>query len=445
MTDSVNLRAVVLDILTEVNDKGEYTHLLINSALTKYQYLDKNQRAFISKVALGTVERKIELDYVINQFSKTPVKKMKPVISNILRMSVYQLLYMDNVPDSACCNEAVKLAQRRGFAGLKGFVNGVLRSIARNKCDIKYPDENKDLVAHLSIKYSMPEWIVKRFLEELGKETTISVFEGFCREKMTYIRCNTFKCSPDELRARLNDEGVKVYEAKAGLDYAFKISDYDHISGLKSFNEGLFQVQDISSIIAGSLAGINEGDFVIDVCGAPGGKSINAALLAGKNGKVITRDISDYKAELIRSNVSRMGIDNVEVQVWDACKLDEKMIESADVVIADLPCSGLGVIGRKPDIKYNIDEAGLESLVKLQRQMLKVVSRYVKPGKYLAFSTCTINRDENMGNVLWICDNLGFELEESKTFLPFGFSDGDELNCDGLNCDGFFVARLRKI
>ena len=172
MTDSVNLRAVVLDILMEINEKGEFSHLLINNALTKYQYLDKNKRAFISRLSLGTIENRIELDYIIDQFSKTPVRKMKPLIRNICEMSVYQIIYMDNIPDSAVCNEAVKLATKRGFTGLKGFVNGVLRNIARNKDNITYPDRNKDIEQYLSVKYSMPLWIVKMWHSQLGIDKT---------------------------------------------------------------------------------------------------------------------------------------------------------------------------------------------------------------------------------------------------------------------------------
>ena len=183
MTDSVNLRAVVLDILMEINEKGEFSHLLINNALTKYQYLDKNKRAFISRLSLGTIENRIELDYIIDQFSKTPVRKMKPLIRNICEMSVYQIIYMDNIPDSAVCNEAVKLATKRGFTGLKGFVNGVLRNIARNKDNITYPDRNKDIEQYLSVKYSMPLWIVKMWHSQLGIDKTEKILAGFKQEK----------------------------------------------------------------------------------------------------------------------------------------------------------------------------------------------------------------------------------------------------------------------
>lgn len=433
MIDSVNLRAIVLDILMEVNEKGEFSHLLINNALTKFQYLDKNKRSFITRVTLGTIENKIELDYIIDQFSKTPVRKMKPLIRNLCEMSVYQIMYMNNIPDSAVCNEAVKIATKRGFAGLKGFVNGVLRNISRNKDGITYPDSSTNINEYLSIKYSMPLWIIQMWTEQLGMDKIKQVLEGFRQNKKTYIRCNTLKASVEDIISALKKENVSVNRV-ADIPYALEIEDYDHITALKSFNDGLYQIQDISSIMAGYLTGFNEGDTVIDICAAPGGKSINAGISVGNSGKVYSRDISDYKAGLIEDNVKRLGIDNIVVQVHDALEKDDSMVGKADVVIADLPCSGLGIIGRKPDIKYNTDKDKLDSLVKLQRKILSVVYDYVKPGGVLMYSTCTINSEENEANADWICDTFGYEKEEYRQMLP---------DIEG-KTDGFFVAKLRR-
>ena len=402
MTDSVNLRAVVLDILMEINEKGEFSHLLINNALTKYQYLDKNKRAFISRLSLGTIENRIELDYIIDQFSKTPVRKMKPLIRNICEMSVYQIIYMDNIPDSAVCNEAVKLAAKRGFTGLKGFVNGVLRNITRNKENITYPDRNKDIEQYLSVKYSMPLWIVKMWHSQLGIDKTEEILAGFKQEKKTYVRCNTAKAPVEEIKKILSQENVSVADVE-GIPYALEIKDYDYIAGLNSFRDGLYQIQDISSMTAGYMTGFKAGDTVIDVCAAPGGKSINAAISVGADGKVYSRDVSDYKAGLIEENVSRLGLNNIEVQVKDALVMDESMREKADVVIADLPCSGLGVMGRKPDIRYNITEDKLISLKELQQSILSVVQAYVKQGGIMMYRTCTINSEENEANADWLC------------------------------------------
>lgn len=433
----VNLRAVVLDILEEIESNNEFSHIIINNALLKYQYLDKSKRSFINKLSLGIIESQIELDYIINKYSKTPVKKMKPVIRRIVRMGVYQIIYMDNVPDSAACNEAVKLAVKRGFAGLKGFVNGVLRNISRNKDNIEYPDYNKSPYEYLSVKYSMPMWIIELWSGQMSIDTVKSVLEGMKCEKKTYIRCNTSKASREQIKELLQRENVTVKEVE-NIPYAYEISDYDYIAGLKSFQDGMYQIQDISSMLAGEYTAPKAGDTIVDVCGAPGGKSINAALKMseqGDCGRVIARDLSDYKVALIDENIKRLNITNIQTQVYDALDCDESLINKADIVIADLPCSGLGIIGRKPDIKYNASPEKLQSLVDLQRDILKVVSRYVKSGGVLMYSTCTINRAENEDNADWICKELGFTKDgEYHQLLP--------ANNSGI--DGFFVARLIK-
>ena len=451
----VNIRAVVLDILTEIEKEGEFSHITINNALLKYQYLDRTQRAFINRLSLGTIECRIEMDYILNQYSKTPVNRMKPLIRRIMRMAVYQIIYMENVPDSAACNEAVKLAAKRGFTGLKGFVNGVLRNISRNKDNITYPDKANETKKYLSVKYSMPEWIIELWNTNMSYEEIEDILAGMKKDKKTYIRCNTLKGSTDYIKKILEEEGVTVTEV-SGLSYAYEISGYDYLTALKSFNEGLYQIQDISSMMAGEYVKPSTDSLIVDVCAAPGGKSINAALklaeaaydnkdipesgiskevLKGITGRVIARDVSDYKASLIDDNVARLGIPYIDVEVHNALEFDEELEGKADIVIADLPCSGLGIMGRKPDIRYNITKEKIDDIISLQRDILKVVSRYVKTGGTLVYSTCTINRAENEDNADWICNTLGFSKDgEYRQMLPSAKVDND----------GFFVAGLIK-
>lgn len=451
----VNIRAVVLDILTEIEKEGEFSHITINNALLKYQYLDRTQRAFINRISLGTIECRIEMDYILNQYSKTPVNRMKPLIRRIMRMAVYQIIYMENVPDSAACNEAVKLAAKRGFTGLKGFVNGVLRNISRNKDNITYPDKANETKKYLSVKYSMPEWIIELWNTNMSYEEIEDILAGMKKDKKTYIRCNTLKGSTDYIKKILEEEGVTVTEV-SGLSYAYEISGYDYLTALKSFNEGLYQIQDISSMMAGEYVKPSTDSLIVDVCAAPGGKSINAALklaeaaydnkdipesgiskevLKGITGRVIARDVSDYKASLIDDNVARLGIPYIDVEVHNALEFDEELEGKADIVIADLPCSGLGIMGRKPDIRYNITKEKIDDIISLQRDILKVVSRYVKTGGTLVYSTCTINRAENEDNADWICNTLGFSKDgEYRQMLPSAKADND----------GFFVAGLIK-
>ena len=432
MADSVNEREIVLDILLELNRPEAMSHLVIGAALKKYQYLLKHQRSFITRLAQGTLERRIELDYIINQYSKTPVRKMKPLIRSLLEMSVYQLKYMDNVPVSAVCNEAVKLAGKRHFVNLKGFVNGVLRNIARNDCACEYPDQKKEPVKYLSVRYSMPEELVAFFKKQADDTTVESILAGFYKEKTTYIRCNTKKLTVEELKAHLLSENIQA-EAVEGLPYALKITGYDYLLACESFQRGEFFVQDISSMLAGELASPAPHDRIIDVCAAPGGKSMNVALKL-TDGSVEARDLTPLKTQLIRENIARLGLDNISVKEWDARVSDTASKESADIVLADLPCSGLGVIGRKKDIKYKMTVEKEAELVALQREILKNAVRYVKPGGTLLYSTCTIHKAENEENVRWLSEQYPeLEVELQKQIFP-----GEEGN------DGFFVARMKK-
>ena len=439
MTNAINIRELVLEILMQVTKEGEYSHLVIRSVLEKYQYLEKQERAFLTRVSEGTLEYMIELDYIINQFSKVKVNKMKPVIRNIMRMSVYQLKYMDSVPASGACNEAVKLAKRKGFSSLSGFVNGVLRNIARNLDQITYPKEEEDPVQFLSVCYSMPEWIVTKWIRDYGMELTKEILSAFLTDAPIMIRTNCTKISPDALEERLKSEHVTVKKAALEdakeLDYAFLISDFDYLNALPSFQEGLFYVQDISSMMVAAYSDPKEGDVVVYVCAAPGGKSIHIAEKLNGTGMVFARDLPEYKVSLIEENIARHQLANIKAQQQDALVLDESMIGKADIVVADLPCSGLGVMRKKTDIKYKMDEAKQKDLEKLQREMLAVVHKYVRAGGTLLYSTCTINRGENEENAAWFLKEYPeFELVKSKQFFPkkeYG--------------DGFFLAKfIRK-
>lgn len=438
MTDNVNTRELILGILMEVTKEGGYSHQVIRAVLDKYQYLDKKERAFITRVSEGTIQTMIELDYIINQYSKVKVNKMKPVIRNILRMSVYQLKYMDAVPESAACNEAVKLARKKGFASLSGFVNGVLRNISRNLDQTAYPDETTHTMEYLSVRYSVPEWIAAQWVRDYGMEQTKALLAAFLQEAPVTIRTNLLKITPDALEERLKKEGVTAVrihrEDAPGLDYAFLITGFDHLNALESFREGLFYVQDISSMMVAEWADPKEGDHIIDVCAAPGGKSIHLAEKMHGTGSIEARDLTDRKVGLIEENIVRHGLSNVKAVQWDATVYDESAKESADLVIADLPCSGLGVLRKKTDIKYRMTEEGEKELVKLQRDILNQVCSYVKAGGTLLYSTCTIDRMENEENVAWFLEkHTEYTLLRMQQIFP-GETYGD----------GFFLAKLKK-
>jgi len=450
-TSGVNTRELVLGILISVEKKEGYSHQLIRDVLNKYDYMEPFEKAFVKRLTEGTIERIIELDYVINCFSKTPVHKMKPVIRQVLRMSTYQILYMDSVPDSAVCNEAVKIVQKRKFQNLKGFVNGVLRNIARQKENIEYPDKAVDFIKYASVKYSMPEWIVKMWTDEFGNDKAETLLAGFMETFPVTLRFVTNdKGEVDtNLLKEAEEQGISL-EQHPLLKYAYRAYNVEGLGTVPGFLEGKVTVQDVSSMLVTECAGIVPGQLVVDVCSAPGGKAMHMAEKLRGEGKVIARDVSETKVFVIEENCTRMGITNIEAQVWDAAVLDESLIEKADVVLCDVPCSGLGVIGKKRDIKYNLTEESLQSLCELQKEIVSTAWQYVKPGGVFVYSTCTIHTKENQEMVRYISANFPLKPESLVPLLPENLKaetakDGYvQLLPDEHRTDGFFIAKFRR-
>ncbi len=446
---SLNMRELALGVLLEISGREEYSHIALRNVLEKYQYLEKQERAFLTRLVEGTTEKRIWCDYVIEQFSSVKIRKMKPIIREILRMSAYQIGYMDSVPDSAVCNEAVKLARKKGFQQLGGFVNGVLRNLARHIREIKYPEMETQPALALSVRYSVPEWIVSIWIKRWGEERTERILSAFEERRPLNIRVNQERITGAELKERLEKRGIKVTEVDS-LPGALGIEGYDYLAGLPEFQEGLFQVQDLSSMLAVEAAGVKKGDYCIDVCAAPGGKTVYMAEKTGADGYVDARDLTEYKAELIRENCRRLGLSNTGVSVKDACVKDETSVGKADVVLADLPCSGLGVIGKKTDIRYRMSQEQQGELAKLQREILDTVQSYVKPGGTLLYSTCTINPEENEENAEWFLENYPFEAVSLETCLPEKYAGETgakgyvQLLPDVHGCDGFFIAKFRR-
>ena len=464
MTKGTNIRGLALGVLLEVSGGMEYSHVALRNVLEKYQYLEKQERAFLTRLVEGTLERRIWLDYVIDQFSSVKVRKQKPVIREILRLSVYQLQFMDSVPDAAVVSEAVKLAEKKGFRQLKGFVNGVLRNVARNLTELKYPPREQ-ILSYLSVRYSMPEWIVEDWILAYGEETVKRMLAAFYENRPTTIRVNESRTTPEELKQKLLAHGVSVSQAPY-LPCALQIEGYDYLGALPEFREGLFQVQDVSSMLAVEAAGVKPGDYCIDVCAAPGGKSLYLAEKTGEKGLVNARDLTEYKAELIRENAERLQAENIKVSVRDACVPDKASEGQADVLLADLPCSGLGVLGKKTDLKYRMSREQQQELAALQRKILSVVQAYVKPGGILIYSTCTICQAENEENVRWFLEQYPYEVVPMEDSLPeellrelsrqqeeksgVGFQKNTvrqgylQLLPGMQRCDGFFIAKFRR-
>ena len=374
MADEVNLRNLALDVIVSVMDKGAYSDKAIHAALEKHPGLEKRDRAFFTRLCQGTIEYAVSSDYIINLFSKTKVKNETCYQRNTKNGSLrLQIMHMDSVPDSAVCNEAVKLANKRKFTNLKGFVNGVLRNISREKDKIKFPDKKDGFCAYASVRYSMPEWIVNYLCEEYGEDETERIFEGFLKaDRGVSVRCNVSKAEPQEVYDMLKKQGISVKKSEL-FDYAFSIDDFDRLQDVEALKKGYIQVQDFSSILAGHIPEIKGGENIIDICAAPGGKTLHIAdrlndrKLNG-GGKIISCDLTDAKTALIKENVERNGFENVSVVKNDALVFKKEWEDTADIVIADLPCSGLGVIGKKCDIKYKTSIEDINALSEIQRK-----------------------------------------------------------------------------
>ena len=449
MAEKYNIRELALDTLIDMERTGRLSHIAIGEALVRLQYSSKQDRAFFTLLCEGTTEQRIYLDYVLDQFSHTKMRKCKPLIRNLLRMSAYQILFTA-VRDAAACNEAVSIARKRGFRNLSGFVNGVLRTLVRQKLMIQFPDREADLNRFLSVRFSMPQWIVEELADRFGPEKTEDILAASLKIRPVTIRTNLSKICPEELAAELGREGITAEEAP-WFPYAFHISDFDHIRRIPAFRQGLFSLQDISAMLPVAVADPAPGDFVIDVCAAPGGKALHAADLVGPSGRVLARDLTEYKTDLIRENNERTGFSWLETEVWDARKTDGRLAGKADLVIADLPCSGLGIMGRKNDIKYHVTRERIHELADLQREILSAVWPYVRPGGQLVFSTCTLTEEENEANVRWLTEHTPLKPVSIEDKLPLELtgrsgSQGMIQILPGLDeGDGFFVAKFCRL
>ena len=440
-------REIALYAIIDILNEKAYNNIVLRRVLSRNSHLSMVQRAFVTELVNGTIRNMINIDYIISQYSKTPLDKMKPVILNILRMGVYQMIYMDKVPDSAACNESVELAKMKGFGSLSGFVNGVLRNISRNKNNISYPDREKQPVEHISVKYSYPKWIVEYWMQELDIDT----IEKIClsnRVPPKVSACiNTLKTDKEGLKTMLSSDNITMTDGvfKKNALYLSKTRD---ITETSAFKYGLFHVMDESSMLAVDILAPKAGDKVLDCCAAPGGKSFYCAYKMKNKGEIISADVYDHKLELIKDGMQRLGINIISPVLSDASVHKEEYDGKMDCVLVDAPCSGFGLFRKKPDIKYNKTMEDVEALAKLQRDILSTCRLYVKQGGCLVYSTCTISLKENLENVKWFCKNFGFEPDDISKYLNFECPTAKDgyiqvLPCD-FNTDGFFIARFIK-
>lgn len=434
-------RSTVIKLLLKMEGSTSYSNILLNSAFDE-SGLSERDRAFAAALFYGVTERKMTLDYIIDQYRTSKNEELRPEIIAVLRCGVYQLTYMPSVPDSAAVNESVKLCKKFKQFGAAGFVNALLRNFIRNKKAVDY--SKLDPVERLSIEYSCPQWIARKLMAEYGEETCVGVLNASLGAPPVYARVNTVKINEPDLVDVLKREGIKA-AINPKLPGCVKIEKTGDIEKSKAFADGLFHIQDVSSQLCCLTLRPVVNETVLDICAAPGGKSFTMAEIMGNNGRVISMDLYDKRVKLIEGGAERLGLKIVEPRVNNATKFN-KELPIADKVLCDVPCSGLGVIRRKPEIKYK-DEADFKDLPVLQKGILDVSARYVKVGGTLVYSTCTLSRAEN--------DEVAAEFVKSHPeFSPIVQQipyEGAE-NCfkrtffpDEDGGDGFFTASFRRI
>lgn len=447
------MRRAVFDIvygtLEEKGHSDDWFHRVAEQGFPgKWDFWDKG---FIRRASYGTIEQAASSDRVIDHFSKTPAVQLKPVIRTILRMGIYELWYMDSVPAAATCNEMVKLAKQKKFQGLAGFVNGLLRNVARTDKEELCREilgKCRRETEKLAFIYSVPEELAGLLTEAYGKKTAEKILASFQEDNPLTIRVQTVNASTSLVLDNLTKAGIQAV-ACPYVSHAFRLSGIEQVEELPGFAEGHFIIQDESSMLPVLLAGIRPGDSVIDVCSSPGGKALHAADMLGGTGIVSARDVSEYKLRRIRENVQRLRAENVEIRLWDGRKADAEWNERADVVIADVPCSGIGVIGRKPEIRYTAAQNAPE-LQRLQREILRGAVRALRPGGTLIYSTCTVNPAENVENALWIAEELCLHPASLDEDLPEELRN--KMTARGMlqilpgiqEGNGFFVAKFIK-
>lgn len=439
-------RSAALSALLHVDVNEGYSNLVLDKTLVAFS-LELRDKALASAIFYGVLERRITLDYIIGQFSKTPVKKMSPQVLEILRMGAYQILYLEKIPKSAAVNESVNLANENHLVKASGFINAVLRSLLRSINEIKMPDAEKEPLRFLSVQYSYPEWLIRLWQEAYGTDCTLGLLKSSLNKPPVFARVNNTIISAQDLIERLNAEGIKA-NTITWLEHAVELQQTGAISASPSFQEGLFHIQDISSQLCCALLQPVTGQRVIDVCSAPGGKAFTIAERMGNWGELLAFDQYKGKVRLIQQGAQRLKLSIIKAAVRDAASPDETL-EPADRVLCDAPCSGFGIIRRKPEIRYKL-QAAIDSLPDLQYRILCESSQLVKDGGVLIYSTCTLNPKENFQVAAKFLENHdGFEPYSLPLpdAIPHAIDEPDNqitMMPHVHGTDGFFVAAFHK-
>ena len=440
----MNSRELAFKTLYDIERNKNYSNISINKNFKNVNISDQ-EKGLATELIYGIIENKYYLNYIIDKLSKIKSKKMSTYVKISLWLGIYQILFLDSIKDHAAVNESVNLIKKYDKKS-SGFVNAILRNVLRQKDSIM-EIKDKEIKDELSIKYSYNPWIVEKWIKDFGQEFTEDLLDANAEKPNLYIRTNTLKISRDELIGKLAKEGIKCTKVN-GIDEAIMVQNLKNIEGNELFKLGYFTIQDISSMLVGKIANPEKDSKVLDICSAPGGKTTHVATIMENTGQVIARDVFDHKLKLIKSTVNRLGLTNVSIENRDALKLDDNSIDKFDYVLADVPCSGLGIIKRKPEIKFK-EKSELSGLPDIQSKILNNASKYVKENGTLIYSTCTIHDEENIDVVeQFLKENKNFELVPIENInIDLDNQEKGYIkiypNIHGM--DGFFIAKLKRI
>lgn len=437
----MNCRKLAVKILNRVLNEGAYSNIILSKELNEVELNDKD-KALLTEIVYGVLRRKRTLDIIIANFVKD-IKVMDKTILNILRVAIYQMNFLDKIPTYAACNEAVEEAKEVSESDSK-LVNGILRSFTKNPDDINVPGNKIDEYAY---KFSFEPWMIRLLIKQYGENTAKKIMSGLNTVPKVSIRVNELNSEYDEVYEKLEDMEYEVSEGVICPE-AINIKGGKSIENNPLFKEGKITVQDESAMLVAPLLDLEEGMTVIDLCSAPGGKTTHIAEILRNTGKVIAFDLHESKLGLIKENCDRLGITNVTTCAGDATKLNPELVASSERVLIDVPCSGLGIIRKKPEIKWNKKRNDLREIIPVQREIMNNAWQYLKKGGVMIYSTCTLNKEENEENIEWFV-NSHKDCEVKRIFV--GKQDNLVYSREGLltimpneNMDGFFIAKLEK-
>lgn len=440
----MNAREIAYKVLLDIEKNKNYSNMAINKHFKDVK-LSNQDRGLATEIIYGVIENKYYIDYMIDKLSKVKTNKMEIYVKTLLRMGIYQIMFLNSISDYAAVNETVNLSKKKN-SKVSGFINGILRNVIRQKETIG-EIKVKDDIDYLAIKYSYDKWMIRNWMIHFGKEFTEELLEANSEKPSIYLRTNTLKITRDELIEKLEKQNIKASKVNV-VEEAIKVENLKDIENNSLYKEGLFTVQDISSMLVGKVMNPKENSLVLDVCSAPGGKTTHMATLMNNTGQVVSRDIYEHKLKLIKASCKRLGIENVDVEEFNGLSLDKESIGKFDYVLADVPCSGLGIIRRKPEIKYKEKEE-FRDLPPIQKKILENASKYVKKGGTLIYSTCTIQDSENIDVINeFLQKNKNFELvpiNEVKVDLDNQEKGYMKIYPNIHEMDGFFISKLIRV